>query len=221
MAYCSNCGHQLLDDAKFCAKCGTPVNNVVRSERKVVFEGDVHKCPNCGEILNSFTVECPACGYELRNARVSSGVQEFSLKLEKIEESRGAKKRLFSRAAVEDANINKQRISLIRNFSIPNTKEDILEFMILAASNISIKSDLPEPKLEESDAWKAKFEQAYQKAEYQFGDDVEFYRFQKIYTQKMQEIQKAHKKSVLITVACFAGVLLFAISMWLLLMYGG
>lgn len=208
MAYCSNCGHQLVDDAKFCAKCGKPVNNVVRSERKVVFEGDVHKCPNCGEILNSFTVECPACGYELRNVRVSSGVQEFSLKLEKIEESRGAKKRLFSRAAVEDANINKQRISLIRNFSIPNTKEDILEFMILAASNISIKSGLPEPKLEESDAWKAKFEQAYQKAEYQFRDDEGFYRFQKIYTQKMQEIQTARKKNTLINVLCGVGIVL-------------
>lgn len=221
MAYCSNCGHQLVDDAKFCAKCGKPVNNVVRSERKVVFEGDVHKCPNCGEILNSFTVECPACGYELRNVRVSSGVEEFSLKLEKIEASRGAKKRLFSKASVENANIKKQRISFIRNFAIPNTKEDILEFMILAASNINTKAEPTEDEAEESDAWKAKFEQAYQKAEYQFGDDVEFYRFQKIYTQKMQEIQKAHKKSVLITVACFAGVLLFAISMWLLLMYGG
>lgn len=89
MAYCSNCGHQLVDDAKFCSECGTPVNNVVRSERKVVFEGDVHKCPNCGEILNSFTVECPACGYELRNTGSSIGVQEFILKLEKIEASRG------------------------------------------------------------------------------------------------------------------------------------
>ena len=206
---------------RYCPKCGTPVNNVVRSERKVVFEGDVHKCPNCGEILNSFTVECPACGYELRNVRVSSGVEEFSLKLEKIEASRGAKKRLFSKASVENANIKKQRISFIRNFAIPNTKEDILEFMILAASNINTKAEPTEDEAEESDAWKAKFEQAYQKAEYQFGDDVEFYRFQKIYTQKMQEIQKVHKKSVLITVACFAGVLLFAISMWLLLMYGG
>ena len=25
MAFCSNCGHKLIDNAKFCANCGTPV----------------------------------------------------------------------------------------------------------------------------------------------------------------------------------------------------
>ena len=38
--------------------------------------------------------------------------------------------------------------------------------MILAASNINTKAEPTEDEAEESDAWKAKFEQAYQKAEY-------------------------------------------------------
>ena len=212
MAYCSNCGHQLVDDAKFCSECGTPVNNVVRSERKVVFEGDVHKCPNCGEILNSFTVECPACGYELRNTGSSIGVQEFILKLEKIEASRGTRKRkFFGGNSAERTNIRKRRVSLIRSFSIPNTKEDILEFMILAASNVNTKAELSEAEAEESDAWKAKLEQAYQKAEYQFGDDEEFLQFQKIYTQKMKEIKRKRIQFGVIIIACVASPWLVAI----------
>ena len=199
MAYCSNCGHQLVDDANFCSECGTPVNNVVRSERKVVFEGDVHKCPNCGEILNSFTVECPACGYELRNTGSSIGVQEFILKLEKIEASRGTRKRkFFGGNSAERTNIRKRRVSLIRSFSIPNTKEDILEFMILAASNVNTKAELSEAEAEESDAWKA-------------GDDEEFLQFQKIYTQKMKEIKRKRIQFALIIIACVASPWLVAI----------
>lgn len=35
--------------------------------------------------------------------------------------------------------IDEQKIDLIRNFSIPNTKEDVLEFIVLAAANIDLK----------------------------------------------------------------------------------
>ena len=46
------------------------------------------------------------------------------------------------------------------------------------------------------------------KAKYQFRDDEGFYRFQKIYTQKMQEIQTARKKNTLINVLCGVGIVL-------------
>ena len=218
MAYCSNCGHPLIDNAKFCSECGASVNDTIRNNRKAVFEGDVHKCPNCGEILNSFTVECPACGYELRNIKSSTAIREFSLKLEQIEASRGkGKRKLFGNGNAERENINKQRVNLIRNFSIPNTKEDVLEFMILAASNINLKSEPSESEREECDAWKAKFEQAYQKAEYQFGEDAEFCRFKRIYEQKMNEIKKEHRKNVLFLISLSVGVPVLIVIMCLVI----
>lgn len=52
------------------------------TERRTVFEGEIHKCPNCGEVLNPFMVNCPACGHKFRGAKVATSVREFASKLE-------------------------------------------------------------------------------------------------------------------------------------------
>ena len=87
MAFCINCGQRLVDDAKFCANCGTPAAND-NTKRKTVYDGELHKCPNCGELLNSFSSSCLSCGYELRGTEATSSVKELSYKLEQIEKNR-------------------------------------------------------------------------------------------------------------------------------------
>ena len=80
MAFCINCGQELAEGAKFCANCGTPTPNDAHqesNERKSVYEGEIRKCPNCGEVINSFVSICPACGFELNSKRVSSVLQDF------------------------------------------------------------------------------------------------------------------------------------------------
>ena len=75
--FCLRCGNELAEDACFCDKCGASVKKKSGSydtgedKRRTVFEGVIHKCPNCGEVLNAFIAECPTCGYELRGSRVS------------------------------------------------------------------------------------------------------------------------------------------------------
>lgn len=54
----------------------------------MVYEGKVHKCPNCGDLIDSFHAICPTCGYEIRNAKSSSVVREFAEKLELISSQR-------------------------------------------------------------------------------------------------------------------------------------
>lgn len=150
MAFCMNCGQQLPDGAKFCANCGT-ATGTVKSEgiqRKTVYDGEIHKCPNCGEILNSFVSTCPSCGYEIRNTRVSTSIREFAENVIKAE-------------------TEAQKITLIRNFPIPNTKEDIYEYMILASSNLTESMDA-----DVFEAWRAKFEQGFQKANYLLKEDT-------------------------------------------------
>ena len=51
MPFCINCGHQLPDGAKFCAECGSPVQATAQTQRKIVYDGEIHECPNCGESL--------------------------------------------------------------------------------------------------------------------------------------------------------------------------
>ena len=162
MAFCSNCGHQLADGAKFCFECGAKLNAYESqgTQRKTVYDGEIHKCPNCGDLMDPFEIKCDACGYELRSAKATNSVKEFESKL-------------------ENAKSVNARIALIKTFAIPNAKEDIYDFFILAISNIEAGGD-------ETDAWLAKLEQTYQKARLLFGSNADFSYFQELY-------DKAHK----------------------------
>lgn len=204
MLICSNCNQEMNDDTKFCPNCGTPVKeNSSEEKRKMVFEGTIHKCPNCGEILNSFVTNCPACGYEIRERKNSTSVSEFAAKLEEIEKSRPATnelgfKDIFTTAIVDD--ITQKEISMIQSFPIPNTKEDLIEFLILSSSNINTRafSELSGTTARQkaiSGAWKSKFEQAYQKALISFGSTPEFKNIQNIYDKINDELTKTNKSN--------------------------
>lgn len=180
MKFCSKCGAKLNAGDKFCFNCGVSVSSNA-DQRKVEYDGEVHKCPKCGETLNAFVSKCESCGYELRGVKIANRVNELSLKLQNIE-------------SIE------QRSELISNFYIPNTKEDIYEFFILATSNISARSEV-------SDAWSAKLEQAYQKAKLVFGKTPEFKSLEDMYKEgiKKYTIRSVGKniklyKNVVITV---------------------
>ena len=72
---------------------------------------------------------------------------------------------------------------MIRTFYIPNTKEDILEFFILALSQVKIGGM-------NTDAWMVKLEQAYQKAELSFYGTQEFDRLKPMYEHARQMNRK-------------------------------
>lgn len=188
MAYCTNCGAQVDDNAKFCGVCGNkmPIKQQPQktNTRKTVYDGTIHKCPNCGAGLSSFVKNCPECGYELRGTDVVESVSAFA-----------------RRYAVTTSNAEK--VDLIRTFVIPNTKEDILEFAILASSNIDEGSFTRDnvvvsggaTQSEVSEAWMAKFEQAYHKAAILLEGTSEFQRIERLYNQKHLQLQSAKKAS--------------------------
>ena len=179
MAFCRECGKQLQDNAKFCPDCGTPVNPVAESSgdvRREIYDGEVHKCPHCGESLNAFEIECPSCHRQIRGSKGSSAIKELSERLV---------------AATSD----KQRIIIIKNFPIPNTKEDIFEFMMLASSNFDSSyyaAHLHEEDM--SDAWLIKVEQCYQKAKLMFGNDPDFAKIESEYLKIKQDCAEQESK---------------------------
>ena len=171
MAFCTKCGHKLDTNDLFCSKCGYEVKEIKKS-RDVFYDGEIHKCPNCGGILSSFSSTCSICGYELRGTKVSSVVNDFSIKLEKIESS-------------------ERKIDLITNFHIPNTKEDIYEFFVLAVSYLNAGS------CETVEAWEVKLEQAYHKAFLVFGESSEFNYLHELYTKTLRKKNKKWLKILL------------------------
>ena len=223
MPFCINCGHQLPDGAKFCAECGSPVQATAQTQRKIVYDGEIHECPNCGERVAAFLANCPSCQYEFRGANSTGVVQRFAQKLQEIERQRSPfEKRSRVRNIIPKT--DEKKINEIRSFPIPNTKEDILEFAILAASNIDLKaygvnSETLYIERANSDAWLAKFEQAHQKARIMFGDRPEFFSIDALYSQKQKEIKKKKRELLWLILGIFgamcavAGLCLFVIAL--------
>lgn len=189
MAYCSNCGAQVDDNAKFCGICGNKMSAIPQppktNARKTTYDGTIHKCPNCGVGLASFVKNCPECGYELRGADGAESVSEFAQRY-------------------STANSNDKKVDLIRTFVIPNTKEDILEFAILASSNVDTAAYSRDTVVvsggvsqqEVSDAWMAKFEQAYQKATILLNGEPELKKIEALYEKKKKSLNTAKATSV-------------------------
>lgn len=243
--FCSYCGTKLDEGARFCKGCGEPVGagtaadaqprNATRAphsaplsgnptERKTVYEGTVHKCPNCGEVLASFVSVCPTCAHEIRDTKSSTAVRELALKLERIEaqkmptfeEKKSVMKMVFGKDFNEedeaeeaqerfDEQKAQEKATLIINFSVPNTKEDILEFMILASSNINIKNGVDDVVTQ---AWISKLEQVYQRARLIMGNSQDFAIIQNIYEQKRSELKSRKFKGLAIAAFIVGGYML-------------
>ena len=205
MPYCSNCGARLNDGVKFCSECGVKVlqNEEVRIEdkknhqRKTVFEGEVHKCPNCGEILNSFISKCPTCGMEIRGNTATSSVIEFFNNLSRI-------------------NGEKEKIEMIKTYPIPNERESILEFMVMACSNFDEEyyvNHLFENDI--SDAWLSKVEQCYKKGKYILKDSDDVKKIDNLYNEIKTKItsniaKKSSKKVGAVIVMILGAILMFS-----------
>ena len=195
MPFCNNCGNKVEENASFCNQCGNRLKEAPQ-KRTVV------KCPNCGEPSESFTSCCKLCGYEFRNASSSSSLKIFQEKLAEIDKPKngsGYQYRYIRQRTNSVDDTKRRKISLISTFPIPNTREDILEFMILASANFDEKYYLSHLSEEDiSDAWLSKIKQCYEKARIVLsGEDL--IKVEKIYfdtLRKIGEYQEKKKKTL-------------------------
>ena len=85
----------------------------------------------------------------------------------------------------------------------------------MAASNISIEwwKNTTEAQAAEESAWIAKFEQAYRKAEFVFGNEPAFMRLEKLYKEKTSAIKMKKWKLPLTMAGSILGVILMMLFM--------
>ena len=177
--YCENCGNQINDDSKFCNFCGAKQfgenHSNPSSHRNVVFDGVQHKCVHCGEILNSFVTYCPNCGYELRDLKADEGIKKLSISL-------------------KSSNSLDEKIEIIRTFSVPNSRETLIEFLAMCKSNIINCDKNGDGNIDNSErallnAWKAKFDQCYEKAKLVLKDE-DLKKFEETYDEIKESVSK-------------------------------
>ena len=158
--------------------------------------GDVKKCPACGAIVTSFSAKCTDCGHEFSNIEANASIQKLFSLLTDLENKYSNPNEkvdltsLFTNVlskASNSAELINKKCELIKNFPIPNTKDDILEFLSSAvpharkvktgigsmfASKSWGGSDSNAYKEQEiGKAWKYKCEQIVMKARFSLKED--------------------------------------------------
>lgn len=159
MPYCVDCGQHVADELEYCGHCGTRVRK--REEENTIFAAETPNvlCPNCGVLVDYGTKICPTCSYEIQGPKATPAVKEFTGKLS---------------ASLSDD----QKASIIKYYPVPNSKDDILDFIFMSSSNIT-----GERNNQVLDAWSVKLEQCYQKAQLIIHDRVILARVQDTYDQ--------------------------------------
>lgn len=156
--------------------------------------GDVKKCPACGSIVQSFQIKCIDCGHEFSNIESNASINKLFEILNDAENERKDERMSFGNAlegmfaksfGLDVGNkVDSRKKTIISNFPIPTTKNDILEFLSLAipnakkAGNFFTSGSFNSPanhrnKLHNDfvTVWKAKCEQIIMKARFTMKED--------------------------------------------------
>lgn len=95
-------------------------------------------CPQCGKQVPPLTLKCE-CGYEFTNAKRSYSMQILSERLNAISLTDDELKEIEKAAPAEKAGkrsdfLASKQINMITTFPVPNTKEDIIDFLSTSIS---------------------------------------------------------------------------------------
>ena len=145
------------------------------------------KCPACGSIIQRFTAICADCGHNFSNINAISSVTKLYEQLQIVEseernrpivESGGWIDKLQGSSAMNHYNMEerilKRKASVVSGFPIPNTKEDILEFLSMALPEAGKKPGFLMMKTATGalyNAWHSKAEQVVMKARFSLKED--------------------------------------------------
>ena len=157
--------------------------------------GDLRKCPACNAIVQSYSAICADCGHSFSNISAVSSVTKLHEQLmavdseereresnEKNQPSQGSSffngltKQSSDQMAIHnlEETILKRKASIIQSFPIPNSKEDILEFLTMAVPECKNKPNfmmMATGKGKIYKAWYSKAEQIVMKAKFSLKED--------------------------------------------------
>lgn len=152
--------------------------------------GNIVKCPNCGSTDVAGRAICPECGYAFTNVRSNNSSEKLANKLAEVEVSRRGS--LFGGiAAVYGGGKTAEKASIIKNFPVPNTRDDLLEFLSLLKPKSSKYQSLGAADVELSKlgpAYFVKYTECIDKAKRSFKNDPDFEPYFVFYEKERKKI---------------------------------
>lgn len=180
--------------------------------------GDVRKCPACGAIVPSMAAKCPECGYEFTNVEANSSTRLLMQKIDEIQAQYAEltanvdNSTIRTRGYQVKRQLNDRTAQLIQNFPIPNTREDLIEFLTLCIGNSKADSIMLDGNDPVTPAWRKKLQQVIAKVKVALPNDQQAQELIEEYEGKRENSKKKGKKIaigivVLIVVACLIALL--------------
>ena len=117
--------------------------------------GTIKTCPACGASIKSMSLSCNDCGIDFSNSAANNTIQKLEAKIEFERDS--YKRRKISKGDSEfiaGIDFDKNELPrIIKNYPIPNTKEDLMEVLSFMSSKVISSTDTEN---EEINAYHAK-----------------------------------------------------------------
>ena len=151
--------------------------NQQNEKSKSLKYGSIRKCPNCGAVVKPGMASCSICNYEFVNTEAVDSVKKLSDQIVEIERrypvsDEEKKEGMSPRASAI--------VSVITTFPVPNTREDLLDFIVFTESKFLHMSNSTASDVAIIKAYKAKYIECVERAKIYFNDDAQFqYIFQK------------------------------------------
>ena len=186
----------------------TPPHNLPNEKK-----GNVIKCPNCGCTDISGRAVCPDCGYVFTNVKANQSAERLAEQLATVEKERrkdlvGDMSSLFGISGGKVA----EKVSIIKNFPVPNTRDDLLEFLSMLKPKSSKygkpSSDSPIDKLE-SKAYYIKFAECVDKARLSFDKDPAFQPYFEFYKKEEKRLSPLTKALIVLLIFYLFMAILF------------
>jgi hypothetical protein len=158
-------------------------------------KGSINKCPSCGAPLGAFVSSCNSCGHEFTDIDANRSITALAERFEAIErevDDKGIKGKHRLKAIIE------KRARVIRDFPIPNSREDLQQLMFFIQPKI-VNSVQPDPNIED---WRVKFIEVLNRAKNAYRGDAsalaEFDRVEKSLDSSVaQDLQMKAKRNPL------------------------
>ncbi len=131
------------------------------SKPATVKMGNIKRCPHCNAVVPPGKVRCEECGYEFRDVEAVSSVVKLQDALDKIIMYGG-----------NEAKVEKAQAKTILNFPVPNAKEDLLEFTMVAMGRGDKYNKNDDDTV--GGAYYKKFRECYEKVKMFYADDPLF-----------------------------------------------